>query len=128
MRNGKRAWSFKRFLSSTPALILAVIVFAATAKAVWNIHEKTVESADRLAQAQAALSDLEAHKADLQAEIGRLDTSQGLEAELRSKYRAVKEGESVAVIIDPADSASSSGPTSTPSLGWWQRALQWVGF
>jgi len=97
-------------------------------RGAWNIHEKALLAEDRLDQAKAELADLQSQKTSLSASIDHLSTPAGMEAELREKYHAVKEGESVAVIIDPdADNATSGQSTTTPPISWWGKLLRMIG-
>ena len=62
--------------------------------------------------------------------IAELSTTQGIEAELREKYHAVKEGESVAVIIGASSTGSSSDNNSSVTstkTSWWGSLLQFIG-
>jgi len=65
--------------------------------------------------------------------VSRLSTDEGIEAEIRSKYPAVKQGESVAVIIGDSNLDSSSNDTATSSIqivhtAWWEKVLQMIEF
>lgn len=133
MKYGKRRR--KRFLSS-PLLILGLlVVLLVLIKATWNIREKAVRSAGRLRAAEAELVKLKEHREDLERHVGYLSSEQGIEAELRTKYRAVKEGESVAVIVDDAQTAAALAASTTARAAgpapqnesWWRRALHAVG-
>lgn len=93
-------------MSSPFTLAVFVIVLIFLARSVWGIKDKAKDSNHRLSVAEAELSRLEAHKEDLADRIDYLSTEQGIEAELRTKYRAVRNGESVAVILDDKETAS----------------------
>jgi cell division protein FtsB len=127
MRNGNRS-VIKIILSSPITLVLAGILFIILAKAAWNIYQKADESAAKLSEADAGLAKLEDRQADLSAQVGYLSTPAGVEAELRTKYRAVKDGESVAVIIDDTQAGSTTGEQASSTLAsWWRRLLHAVG-
>lgn len=124
-RFGASRWH--RALSSPVAIVFLAILLAFTARAAWGIYEKDRASAERLAQAQANVAKLQGQQASLEGRIAYLSTDQGVEAELREKYRAVKDGESVAVVVDPA-SSSAAAASSTPSAGWLDSFLRLFGF
>jgi len=108
MKYGNRSISiWKTIISSPISLIVLVIFFAVLAKATWNIRQKSLISSSRLNQARVELIKLEMRGGDLESKIGRMSTEQGIEAELRTKYRATKEGEMVAVIVDDESSENS---------------------
>ena len=115
-------------------LVLTIILFVILARAAWGMYDKARGSERRLAQAEAELKRLEERQSELSGRINYLSTDQGVEAELRTKYRAVKEGESVAVII--SDPNQVNGPILSSSrdrldlsdhFGWWDRILDFLG-
>jgi len=126
---------FQAILSSPVTLVLAAIVFYFLARAAWNIHEKAVESASRLASAQNDLSKLEQSQQTLEDSVDKLSTPAGVEADIREKYHAVQPGESVAVIVDtpPAGANGSNAATAgaasstVQAPGFWSRLLQLFG-
>lgn len=125
MRYGNKSGIW-RYVSSPVGIAVLLVVFGLLVRATWGIHQKAVDSATKLGEAQAELSRLEAHQTQLSTEVGYLSSEQGIEAELRTKYHAVKNGESVAVIVDNRNAASAEIAASSTSAGhWWQRLLQW---
>lgn len=132
MKYGNRS-IWKRVLGSPISLVVAGIVLVVLVKATWNISSKTIQSAEKLAQAQAELARLNERQSELQGRVGLLSTDQGIEAEIRTKFRAVREGESVAVIVDEDDGPAvallgSENIISTSTDGWFRRMLRRLGF
>ncbi len=127
MKYGKRP--LRRHIISSPFTLVGLFILAIIlAKAAWNINQKALASAAKVSQAQIELTKLEDRQKDLSHQVGYLSTEQGIEAELRTKYRAVKEGESVAVIVDPPGSAASTTKViSAEPLGWWGRLWHKMG-
>ncbi len=86
------------------------------------IHAKSIrnEYRDELAQVTQ-------HQADLQKNIDALSTERGKEAEIRDRYRVVKQGEQMILIIDNDKNGSADVPEDNPgffkSIGNWFRAL-----
>ena len=112
--------------------ILVIFLFVLSRAAV-NIHSKAVVSEATLVQTQAELSKLKERQLEMSSKVAYLSTEQGIEAEARTKYHAVREGESVAVIVDDAQTAAAlnastaiGSASSTPS--WWRKILQVIGF
>jgi cell division protein FtsB len=124
--------SWKRFISSPFTLVAVIILFLFLTKAVWGIREKNTLSVSRLELAQAELTKLESHQRDLAEQIRYLSTEQGIESELRTKYRAIREGESVAVIVDDQTAsvidASSTEMNKVDEKSWFKKALRFFGF
>lgn len=120
-----------KFITSPIALFGLVIVMAILAKASYNIYSKQSVSEERLAQATEELSRLEDRRVLLENNLGLLSSAEGIEAELRTKYRAVKPGESVAVIVSSTDpvkvTAASLDAPVLKKKGFIYKLLQIVG-
>jgi len=132
MKYGKSG-VWRKIISSPFTLVIILIFFIFMLKVVWNIREKLADSNSRLRSTNAEFMKLQAHQNNLSNKISYLSTEQGIEAELRTKYRAIREGESVAVIVDEDQVSSSSSHASTSEqiasdLSWWKRILQVIGF
>ena len=61
----------------------------------------------------------------LTASINYLKTDQGIEDEIRTKFRAVKDGENVVVIVDSQATVTSVINTSTTTTSFWYRLFHW---
>ena len=122
--------TWQRFFYSPIGIVIGCIVLFLLARGAWDIHQKALLAEQRLDQAKTELSDLERQQQSLSSSINQLSTPAGIEAELREKYHAVKEGESVAVIVDQASSSEigvATNSSSTPELSWWGDIMQFIG-
>lgn len=131
MKSGNRS-IWKKIIASPISVVVLVVLVFVLARAVFNIYNKAQLSENRLAQAQAGLSNLTQRQKDIAGKVEALSTDQGIEAEIRTRYHAVKAGEQVAVIVDDSQTAnvrnaatSTSAATSSPS--WWRRWLRVFG-
>ena len=102
-------------------VVLLALVLAALARSTWGIYEKFALSGEKLSQAQRQLADLKSQEGQLSQSIAQLSTASGAEAVMRTDFRIVKPGESLAVIIDTATATA----TTTVPLGFWQRLGKW---
>ena len=127
---------WKSIISSPITLVVIIFIFIFLVRAVWNMNDRLNSSLSKLETANAELKKLEDHQNSLTNKIKYLSTDQGIEAELRTKYRAIREGESVAVIVENDQTAnvsqfaSSSDDLSSQKMtkkGWFGRLLQFVG-
>ncbi|MEI8249328.1 MAG: hypothetical protein WCG07_02430 [Candidatus Taylorbacteria bacterium] len=121
-----RHTTWQRIVRSPIVMIVVIVVCIILAKADWNIHEKMRTSALRLEQSQSELTKLQARQAELSGKVAYLSNDQGVESELRTKYLAVRQGESVDVIVD-ADQATTSTSTIPIEEGWFTRFLHMFG-
>ena len=111
----------KKMLYSPVTVIVLALIVAVLGRAVWSIYQKYDFSADRLAQAQGQLADLNGREQNLSESIAELSTASGTETVLRTNFRVVKPGESLAVIVNTA----TTGPATTTPPTVWQRDGQW---
>ncbi len=105
--------------SRVTLVILGVLVLLSI-RSVWMVYQKQRESEglERLAQGQ--VSELTARKGELEAEVARLQTSQGVDAEIRSKFNVAKPDENMVIVVD--DSSSTTQATTTQK-SLWQKFL-----
>lgn len=123
----KSGW--KRIAASPVTLVALVVLLAVISKVAWDMIQKSRNSAERLARAEAAFNDLKSREGALRDQVAYLSTGEGVEAELRSKFQAAAEGESVAVIVGESSPGTVQGTTvTTPKSPWWRQLLRFVGF
>jgi len=111
----------KRLFYSPVTVVILIIIIAFLARSTWGIYEKYDLSKERLDQADGQLAALKAQEGDLSQSIAQLSTASGTEAVMRTDFRIVKPGESLAVIVNTATTA----PTTTPSQGFWGKLGSW---
>ncbi|MDR3557960.1 MAG: hypothetical protein P4L61_00350 [Candidatus Pacebacteria bacterium] len=112
----------KRLFYSPTMVIILAIVLVVLAKSTWSIYEKYELSSDKLGQARDQLAALSSQEGQLSQSIAQLSTASGTEAVMRTNFRVVKPGESLAVIID--NDATDTATTTSP-LNFWQRIGRW---
>jgi cell division protein FtsB len=111
----------RRILYSPVSLIALAVVAVVFARGAWNVYQKESASGDYLAQAQTELTKVSATDAQLAQSVASLQTEQGVEADIRQKFRVVKPGEQIAVIVDTSASDTPAAATSTPGFWAWFR-------
>jgi len=87
------------------SILIILVLFLA--KGVFNIYQKEAESEKVKQSSLKNLNDLKDRQEKLNSEISNLNTTSGMEAEIRSKFSVVKQGEQVIVIV-PADVSTST--------------------
>jgi len=116
-------------IAHSPITLVAVLILCfILSKAAWSVYGKATATQVRLSQVQSELGKLEGRHTVLASRVALLSTDEGVEAEMRTKYRAVKDGEFVAVIVDGKSlPAVAMATSSTPSVGWWGTVWGWFG-
>lgn len=125
MKYGNHSF-WKRFGTSPFVVLLVLIALFIIVRANIKIYKKVTISDERLNQAMNEVAKLEGRQKDLSARVGQLSTNEGVESEIRTKYMAVKEGESIAVIVDENSGSVTAGVATTTPISWWGRVWRLV--
>lgn len=102
-------------------IIAGCLLVLFLADSTWNMYGKERVAWEANAHEAGALSDLQSRQAALSADVQSLDTSRGVEAEIRERYPLAKPGESVIVITSDQANTSSAPVAATSTL--WGRFL-----
>lgn len=106
-------------------IVVAVLVILALflLKAVLDLFGKSRDAHIAAEGARREYEELVEREATIKSGLERLETADGVEAEIRQKFGVVKEGEEVVVVIpDEQDAARKS---TQKGAGWWQQFLNW---
>ncbi len=114
-QNKKR---IRKILYSPVFLILLGVILFSMLRGVWNVYKKERLSMENLKQEQVEHDKLIARQNNLASSLEYLKTEDGIESEIRSKFRAIKDGEQVTVIIDNSLPPLSPA-TTTIERGFW---------
>jgi cell division protein FtsB len=117
MQEFQQKKKIRRILYSPVTLVVLAILLLILVKGVWGVYVKEKLSSDNLNQEKNELAKLEDREKSLAASFEYLKTDQGIENEIRTKFRAVKEGEKLSVIVDEKTPTSST--TTTEKHGFW---------
>jgi cell division protein FtsB len=109
----------RKILYSPIVLLLLAILFVLLFRGVWGVYQKERLSSQNLEKERNELAKLVDREKNLAASLDYLKTEQGVENEIRTKFRAVKDGEQVAVIIDSQATRTAQSATTTRSF-WYQ--------
>jgi cell division protein FtsB len=83
-----------------------------------GVLEKERESAELARALEEKAVALALREAELNRNIARLETEEGIREEIKERYSVTEEGEYVAVIVDEKRQATSTVPARLP---WYQR-------
>ncbi len=115
---------FKKIVYSPIVLTVLFILLLFIINGVWNVHERAIISSNSLKREQIELNKIIERERKLETSLEYLKTDQGVEDEIRSKFRAVKEGEELAVILDDVI-ATTTATTTEQNIGLWNRIINW---
>jgi len=111
----------KKFLYSRTMLVILLLIVLGISRATWNVYQKMQLSKANLEIVTKDLDKLKERQTALASQIDRLNTEQGVESEIRQKFKVVKEGEGIAVIVN--DDIKLPAVATTTDKGLWQKFL-----
>jgi cell division protein FtsB len=114
----------RRIVYSPVVLIFLLILLLLLLRGVLNVHNRAVLSKNNLKREQIELNKIVERERSLESSLEYLKTDQGIENEIRSKFRAVKEGEKLAVILDD-NPATTTSTTTEQNTSLWNRIINW---
>ena len=120
MAENEEQKKFWRVFYSPLVFIVLLVLFVFMARAVWKVYGHVQVSSQDRERVEKDLAAANEREAVLNSQVAALQTSQGVEGEIRSKFNVSKEGEGVAVIVNGTNTLSA---TTTPVANqtWWQK-------
>ncbi len=109
----------QEIIFSIPALFILGVITILMMIAVWNIYVKSKETQENLDRITSVYDELHTRELELGASVNGLETSFGVESEIRDKYGLAREGEEVVVIID--DQAVGVDKKDQEKKSFWQK-------
>lgn len=85
---------------SYATLLLLVLVIVLMGRSVFERFSVEREMSMRRIEAERELKELKLRAAALESQVKYLEDDRGMEAEIRSRFDVVKEGEQVVIILD----------------------------
>lgn len=120
IQNKRKSWYH------SPILAVFLVVLTAWGATVVIRTYFTYRDARALRnQHQAELESLQSKERDLTEKIGELSTERGIEAEVRNRYRVVKPGESLVIVVEGEN--SQTPPVDQVPISWWARFRSFIG-
>lgn len=99
-------------LYSRVTIVVLILVAIFFIKGVVNIYLREAESSKMRKETEVKLAELTSRKEKLGGEIEKLNNSEGIEEEIRTKFNVTKPGEKVVLIVDdnqPTTTEKSTG-------------------
>ena len=116
----------RKITYSLPTLFLLSIILFLFLKALWGVYIKESVSKDNLNKENLELQRLINRQKTLSESFEYLKTDEGVEKEMRDKFRVAKDGERLAVIID--NNASTTDTNGYIKISLWNRFIGLLGF
>ncbi len=99
--------------------VLVILIIHST----WGVYMKKKESENMKSISLQTVSDLRNRDQRLKTSLDRLDTPEGVEEEIRSKFSVAKENENVAIIVPESPNKNLAGAGET---NFWQKFVNFL--
>jgi cell division protein FtsB len=116
MLDFQRKRNLKKIMYSPVVLVIMSLLLVILISGVWGVYSKARISKANLEREKLELAKLSLRQQKLSESIDYLKTDQGVEDEIRTKFRAIKDGEKIAVIVDPIATSVPTTGSTTESL------------
>ena len=114
----------KKRLYSIPVLILLFLVLGFLVKGTFNVYQRASISKEKLLVAQANIEELNERQESISNKINKLNTSTGIEEEIREKFNVVKSGEEMIVIINK--NSEEDEDINNKKESFWKTFFPWM--
>jgi len=121
MLDYKEKQKTRRFMYSTPVLVLLAIILLFSLSKTWTLYKTSEDARIKADDAAATLLSLEKRKTDLEQKVSFLKTERGQESEIREKFMVGKEGEGVILLVDQPPATTTE--VAIPEPSFWARFL-----
>jgi len=115
----------RSFIFGKIGLIILAIIFTVFARGTWGVYEKARFAKENREQSEQNLRELEERERALEEELVRLNTSRGLEEEIRHKFDVGRDGEQLVVLVDAPE---PEVVTDVREPNVWERMVRFFGF
>ena len=109
------------------SLIVLLAIFIFLARTTWGVYNHELVSSRDRERVERDLAAAKSRSYMLQKQVAVLETSQGVDEEIRSKFNVAKKGEGVAVIVGAPALVATASASTTPDKNWWQKILEFFG-
>jgi cell division protein FtsB len=116
--------TIQSLLYSRIAIVVLLVVAVLLMLSVISVFGKRREAEREAKAAETRLHDLTVRKEEIAGDIERLSTETGKEEALRERYRGVKPGEELIVIVDENQESAEGQVSVTKSQTFFQKISQ----
>lgn len=113
MREFEQRRKVRRLLYSKFSVAVLCVVALVLIKSAISAYNKSHVSDTAYQETAREYAELLARKAQLESDIERLRTPQGVEADIRTKFGMVKDGEHMLILVDRGTTTPSVAPKAS---------------
>ena len=113
----------RRLMYHWVTLILLTILVLFTIHSTWVVYQKKRTSQEMKDISLQNVEELRLRNEELKWRIERLQTSPGIEEEIRSKFTVAKDKENMVIVVD---NQSQNISTTSQKMGFWQKVWNFI--
>lgn len=124
MRDYQKTGKIRKIMESRLALGVFAIILIAFSYTIFNLLQKMEDTKTNKEIAETRVGDLEARKVKLTEDIASLNTQEGIEESIRTRFGLAEEGEKMIIIVnDEDDQAKDQKGNKFVEFftGWWKQ-------
>lgn len=106
------------------ALFLLLLLSGVFAKATFGVFLKERTARAQRERVEDKIAVLEERKIALKKDLRKLETERGVEEEIREKFRVIKDGEQLVILVDE-DNEASAVKALPQRKSWFSRLFDW---
>jgi len=114
----------KKILHSNAALATLAVLFAVLSVSVFKMYSRNKIASAKYNEVRRQLEDLQARKAQLESDIARFKSGEGMDEEIRKKFNVAKPGEHILVIVDK--NKENDKMDNVAEGGFFSRIWGWI--
>lgn len=116
----RKKHTVRKAIYSWPVIAVLCVLTVLMCVGAWNTYKKERTTRETLEQVTGVYDELHVREEQLAADVAALETSFGVESEIRDRFGLVREGEEQVIIIDEGDKKSENGEVPKKKH-WWQK-------
>lgn len=124
MKELQQRQQLKKRLYSLPALVFLVFATLLILRGTYVVIQKERESARMVKELQAKVSSLSERQEELKNNISKLETDEGIDAEIKERFSVSRPGEHVVVLVDQDTPEATSTPHKEPWYKIWMEKMK----
>lgn len=114
----------RSFMYSRTTLVILFLILVLVVHSTWRVYQKKGVSEDLKNISVQYVEDLRNRNDELKTKIDRLETTSGIEEEIRSRFSVVKDKENMVVVVPNVEEAVS---TTTKPTSFWRKIINFFG-
>ena len=112
----------RRMVYSKVSVVVLLLVTLLLLKGGVSMYQKEKQSRQNMIEVEKKLANAKLRQAELENNLNRLNSPDGVENEIRTKYNVKKAGEEVVLVVE----SQATSTTTVREKGFWSKISDWI--